>query len=60
MEKKPPSPKNDESVKKGYNEHNPGQPQGTFPPASDNHPPAEDTKSNAADKKAKEEKEEEK
>lgn len=42
-------------VNKGYNEKNPGQPQGAFPPDSDKQPAKrETTKSTAADKKNKE------
>ncbi len=41
--------------KKGYNEKNPGQPDGSFPPDSAEHTPAKNKiKSAAADKKAKE------
>ena len=48
-------PENDPSTKKGYNEKNPGQPHGAFPPASDEHTPKKDEpKSNTADKKKKE------
>lgn len=55
MKKQTASPKPADSTKKGYNEKNPGQPEGAFPPASHSHPPKkQDTKSNAADKKAKE------
>ena len=53
MKKQHPAPK-DNGTKKGYNEKNPGQPQGAFPPASDDQPPKEPVKSNKADKKAKE------
>ncbi len=43
------------AVKKGYNEMNPGQPEGAFPPSSATQPTNKKaTKSNAADKKAKE------
>jgi hypothetical protein len=43
------------TTKKGYNEKNPGQPQGAFPPASGTLTPGKkDNKSNAADKKKKE------
>ena len=42
-------------TKKGYNEKNPGQPQGAFPPDSATHQLKKgETKSNAAAKKAKE------
>jgi len=55
MKKTHLSPKNIASTKKGYNEKNPGQPEGAFPPASANHKPdKKEIKSNTADKKAKE------
>lgn len=54
MKKQAPAPK-DNGTKKGYNEKNPGQPQGAFPPASDAHRPKDPIKSNSADKKSKEE-----
>ncbi|MFT3936460.1 MAG: hypothetical protein QM726_22725 [Chitinophagaceae bacterium] len=42
-------------LKKGYNEKNPGQPQGAFPPdAASQRPKTKDLKSNTADKKSKE------
>jgi hypothetical protein len=44
----------DDKTKKGYNEKNPGQRQGAFQPDSAHEGPAEEVKSNAADKKAKE------
>ena len=48
-------------MKKGYNEKNPTQPEGAFQPASSKEPPGHDgtegVKSNAADKKAKEDEE---
>ena len=53
MKKEPLAPK-DNDTKKGYNEKNPGQPQGAFPPASDEQQPKDPVKSNKADKKAKE------
>jgi len=53
MKKTAPSPKGTDRTKKGYNEKNPGQPEGAFPPG--NHKTKkQDIKSNAADKKAKE------
>jgi len=49
------SSKSSTSTKKGYNEKNPGQPEGAFPPAAANHKPdKKEIKSNTADKKAKE------
>ena len=55
MEKTHSSPKKNTSTKKGYNEKNPGQPEGAFPPASANHKPdKKEIRSNTADKKAKE------
>jgi hypothetical protein len=55
MKKTYTSSKESTDTKKGYNEKNPGEPQGAFPPASGKHKPKkEDIKSNAADKKAKE------
>ena len=54
MKKEHPAPK-DNGTKKGYNEKNPGQPQGAFPPASDEQQPKDPIKSNKADKKTKEE-----
>ena len=42
------------SVKRGYNEKNPGQPEGAFPPDAASERPHKDLKSNAADKKDKE------
>ena len=45
------------AAKKGYNEKNPGQPQGAFPPASRvDETGKKEPKSNAADKKKKEDK----
>jgi hypothetical protein len=44
----------EDSTKKGYNEKNPGQRQGAFQPDSADEKPAQQVKSNAADKKAKE------
>ena len=44
------------SVKRGYNEKNPGQPEGAFPPDAASERPHKDLKSNAADKKDKEDK----
>jgi len=42
-------------LKKGYNEKNPGQSQGAFPPdAASQRPKTKEIKSNAADKKVKE------
>ena len=56
MKKTTSSPKDKDNTKKGYNEKNPGEPQGAFPPASDTHKSEkEEPKSNAADKKKKEE-----
>jgi len=55
MKKNHTSPRESAETKKGYNEKNPGESQGAFPPASGKHKPKkEDIKSNAADKKAKE------
>lgn len=53
MKKEQPAPK-DDGVKKGYNEKNPGQPQGAFPPAADGQQLKIPVKSTVADKKAKE------
>jgi hypothetical protein len=53
MKKEQSAPK-DNGAKKGYNEKNPGQPQGAFPPASDDQKPKAPIKSNTADKKGKE------
>ncbi|MEO5683962.1 MAG: hypothetical protein ABIQ88_15075 [Chitinophagaceae bacterium] len=56
MKKKEPLPKDNPGTKKGYNEKNPGQPQGAFPPEShEKNSVNPDIKSNAAEKKAKEE-----
>jgi len=44
------------TTKKGYNEKNPGQPGGAFPPAAADEKPQHDRKSNTADKKSKEDK----
>ena len=56
MKKAHSNPQTSDSTKKGYNEKNPAEPQGAFPPASADHKARkEDTKSNAADKKKKEE-----
>jgi hypothetical protein len=47
--------KDNSATKRGYNEKNPGQSQGAFPPASAKHQADKnEIKSNAADKKAKE------
>lgn len=55
MKKATHTPENNPATKKGYNEKNPGQPHGAFPPASNEHnPKKEETKSNTADKKQKE------
>jgi len=54
MKKRRSSPGNSAGTKKGYNEHNPGQPHGAFPPASNDQEPTEKIKSNTADKKEKE------
>jgi hypothetical protein len=55
MKKTNLSPKDNAVTKKGYNEKNPGQPQGAFPPASGNYKPGKkEIKSNTAGKKAKE------
>ncbi|MEO5592058.1 MAG: hypothetical protein ABIR15_22895 [Chitinophagaceae bacterium] len=55
MKKTQPAGKENLATKKGYNEINPGQPEGAFSPASHNQKPKKDElKSNAADKKAKE------
>lgn len=55
MKKSPIVTTDNKNDKKGYNEHNPGQPQGAFPPASAKQQPSNDKiKSNTADKKAKE------
>ena len=53
MKKVTPSTKNPSIVKRGYNEKNPGQAQGAFPPSAASQQPAADAKSNAADKKVK-------
>ena len=53
MKKEQPAPKDNET-NKGYNEKNPGQPQGAFPPASDDQKPKSPIKSNTAAKKQKE------
>lgn len=45
--------KDDTSVKTGYNEKNPSEPQGAFPPASDQQGKKDKPQSNTADKKAK-------
>jgi hypothetical protein len=55
MKKQPPGEIKNKQVKKGYNEKNPGQSQGAFPPASDNQSKKDDNKSNAVDRKRKEE-----
>jgi hypothetical protein len=49
-----PGKKTTGSIKKGYNEENPGQPQGAFPPGSNQESKKTSSKSNTADKKAKE------
>ena len=55
MKKQTTKPASAADTKKGYNEKNPGQPEGAFPPANHQHRPLkEEPKSNAADKKAKE------
>ncbi len=55
MSKQPAKPKTTDTTKKGYNEKNPGDPQGAFPPANTEHPQKkEEPKSNAAAKKSKE------
>ena len=54
MKKQPSGHTNNSKVKKGYNEKNPGQSQGAFPPASHAQPPKDSPKSNTADKKEKE------
>ena len=55
MKKKYTSSTENTGTKRGYNEKNPGESQGAFPPDSHKHKPRkEDIKSNAADKKAKE------
>ena len=55
MKKTPVTTTANSATKKGYNEKNPGEPQGAFPPASKDHDPVkEDIKSNTADKKRKE------
>ena len=55
MKKTHTSPGESTETKKGYNEKNPGEPGGAFPPASGNQKPKkEEIKSNAADKKTKE------
>jgi len=55
MKKTTAKPQGSTKTKKGYNEKNPGQPQGAFPPASDRQQRKDNIKSNTADKKAKEE-----
>jgi len=52
--KKQSAGRGDSSAKKGYNEKNPGQSQGAFPPASHDQSRKGSNKSNAADKKQKE------
>jgi hypothetical protein len=55
MKKAKPSQEKNSTVKKGYNEKNPGQPEGAFLPASHAQQPTKNTtKSNTADKKEKE------
>ena len=54
MKKEETTAGNSNTIKKGYNEENPGQPEGAFPPASDQEEKKTSTKSNAADKKTKE------
>ncbi|MDE3247766.1 MAG: hypothetical protein KGO82_03845 [Bacteroidota bacterium] len=43
----------DKSVKKGYNEKNPTEPQGAFSPAASKQKAKQPPRSNTADKKAK-------
>jgi hypothetical protein len=58
MKKTKHTPESTSSTKKGYNEKNPGQPQGAFPPASNKqNTQKEKAKSNTADKKQKEDQE---
>lgn len=52
--KKRYSTSGDSVTKKGYNEKNPGQPQGAFPPDAAQDRPGNHIKSTKADKKAKE------
>lgn len=55
MKKADLSGKTNKSTKNGYNEKNPAQPEGAFPPASGmQHPKRAALKSNTADKKSKE------
>jgi hypothetical protein len=54
MKKQPSEAINSNKVKKGYNEKNPGQSQGAFPPASDHQSKKDNNRSNTVDKKAKE------
>ncbi len=53
-------PGNENATKKGYNENNPAQPQGAFPPDSKNQAKPGDEKSLARDKHHKEKEEEKK
>ncbi len=56
MKKKEPEMPHDAKTKNGYNEKNPGQPHGAFPPASAGEPVHKGKiKSTTADKKEKEE-----
>jgi len=52
--KKQSADRGDNRIKKGYNEKNPGQSRGAFPPASNDQSPKDSGKSNTADKKQKE------